>query len=254
MKSDVKRCLITGATNGLGQFCAAALAEDGWDVIAQGRRSAEDAQMPSSIQYFSADFSSEAETTKFANDIQGCPDLVVHCGVTYPPATSNIVPEDLEVSRIFNVNTFAPIRISEVLLQNKPDMKAATFIFVNSEAMFSSDASSGVYAASKAALRVLTASFADRCRGKSAASSTLLLGPLGSQKKRDELKIIADKHGLSIEELTKRFLSKSNPNLMIDGFIEHDLCLKSILYMESLGQAANGMMCRLDGGSAGSLI
>jgi hypothetical protein len=50
------------------------------------------------------------------------------------------------------------------------------------------------------------------------------------------------------------FLRKSNPDLVIDEFIDFESCYRSVVYLTELGAIANGMLCRLDGGSAGSLV
>jgi len=254
MTRPPRRCLVTGATSGLGKYCATALADRGWDVTATGRRPAAEAGLSENIRYVTADLAQESHVLDLARAVGPCPDLVIHCGVAYPPPSSEGLPDFEALTRIFQVNAFAPVRLSEALLAEKHGEQMASFVFVNSEAMFAADAKSGPYAASKAALRVLSAAFAARCRGQNAAAATVLLGPLANTQKREELAAIAVRNGVSAEEITRRFLRKSNPNLVIDDLIDFESCLATILSVESFGRVANGMMCRLDGGSAGSLI
>lgn len=254
MANHKKSCLVTGATSGLGHYCATVLAESGWSVTATGRRPQSEADLPEAVRYVSVDLSSESAVLELAGEFETCPDMVVHSGVLYPPSDHDGNPDYATMSRIFQVNAFAPIRLSEALLKSKPQDRCVSFVFINSEAMFAADGHAGPYAASKAALRVLTASFAHRCRDQNAKASTLLLGPLGNYKKQQELAAIAQKRGVPTEEITRIFLRKSNPNLVIDALIDFNECLRSVLYIESLGTVANGMVCRLDGGSAGSLI
>jgi len=81
-----------------------------------------------------------------------------------------------------------------------------------------------------------------------------MLGPLADQSKLDEARSIAEKKGMTPTEVIKLFLRKAKPNLVIDDFIDYESCFMSIKYIHGLGRAANGMVCRLDGGSGGSLI
>ncbi len=254
MNNKKQRCLITGASSGLGKYCALSLDQNNWEIIATGRRSSADANLPKNIQYIAADFANENDVESLAKEVGKCPDLIIHCGVTYPEIGSGVLADDKSLNRVFQINTFAPIRLSQTLLTQKSDSAFASFIFTNSDSMFAADLSSGTYAASKAALRILTTSFAHLCRNNNASSSTLLLGPLASLQKDTEIANIAKKTGLTKVEIMRRFLRKSNPNLVISDFIALEQCLESVLYINKLGHTANGMVCRLDGGSAGSLI
>jgi short-subunit dehydrogenase len=159
-----------------------------------------------------------------------------------------------ELEDTFRVNALAPYLLTFHLLDTAPNDQFSCCIVVNSEAIFAANRQSAPYAASKAALRVLTAGLADECRSRNAAVATLLLGPLSDARKRAELQAVANKRGLSAEEVTRVFLRRSNPSLVIDSLIDYASCLKSVQYIAGLGPIANGMVCRLDGQSAGSLI
>jgi hypothetical protein len=84
--------------------------------------------------------------------------------------------------------------------------------------------------------------------------ATLLLGPLADERKLHELSEIARRRGTSTAEVTKAFLRKANPSYVTDSLIDLDACFRSVEYIAGLGRSANGMVCRVDGGSAGSLI
>lgn len=249
-----KTCLITGATSGLGQYLTQALAHAGWSVTATGQRSSDEVDLPASVTYVACDLASQEQIFALVDQMDGCPDMVVHSAVSYQSKGSTEFPGFEACSQIFSVNSFAPILLSQTLLRAKSDEATTSFVFVNSEAMFAADAQTGVYAASKAALRVLSSAFAGQCQSLNAAAATLLLGPLANAQKKAELAAIAQRTGVTQEEITRRFLRKSNPNLVINDLIAFESCLQSVLYVAGLGKAANGMVCRLDGGSAGSLI
>src|SRR5437588_4336006 len=247
------RALIVGASRGLGAYAAQELARRGWDVVGVARSPRPDVPGEDSFAYVQADIGSEEQLAALAARVDPLPDLVVVTAVTYLEKT-NEAPRLEELERVFRVNALAPyVFVSELLAQKVNEDASASVVVVNSEAMFQADADSGVHGASKAALRVLTAALADRCRGRNVSVSTLLLGPL-ADKKLDELRRVAERRGVALDEITRLFLRKSNPNLVLERLIDYEACLASILYMHGLGSTANGMVCRLDGGSAGSLI
>lgn len=252
-----RSCLITGVSGGLGGYLVAGLAEHGWRVIGTGRRPVAEAEIPSGIEYIQADLSDSGQIDGIARQVGHCPDLVIHSAVQYPAAhlRGNAVAVNIaEMEKMMRINTLAPYKITMDLLAQKAVDQFAGFIFINSDSMFHADANAGLYASSKAALRILTTSVADACRGQNASASTLLLGPLADERKLSGLRAIAGRQGMREEDVVKAFLKKSNPELVIDQLIDYESCLKSIYYLSELGPIGNGMVCRLDGGSAGSLI
>jgi NAD(P)-dependent dehydrogenase (short-subunit alcohol dehydrogenase family) len=244
-------CVVTGVTSGLGAYTAKTLADEGWRVTGIGRKSPGHADIPGEIAYLQADLANTADLVALPGRIGACPHLFVHCAVTYPNALAGKVSA---IEEVFRVNTFAPYHLTLELLALKPAAQFASFIVVNSEAMFNADEKSGVYGASKAALRVLTSAIAHACRGRNGSVSTLLLGPLANEQKMRELEAIAFRKSVSRQELTRLFLRKSNPNIVLDDLITFPSCLTCIRCIYELGIAANGMMCRLDGGAGGSLV
>lgn len=246
-----RTCTVTGVTSGLGAHAATVLAREGWMVTGVGRKSPGHSDVPGGIRYVQADLSNVGELAALPARIGACPNLFIHCAVSYAGGGTNN-PEAIE--DVFRVNAVAPYQLTLDLLKLKSKEQFACFILVNSEAIFNADEKSGVYGASKAALKVLTSSLAHGCRDQNASVSTLLLGPLANERKREEIKDLALRKNLSPQELTRLFLRKSNPNLVLSDFIEFDACLKCVRCIFELGVAANGMLCRLDGGAGGSLI
>ena len=242
-------CLVTGATGGLGAYVAIALAKDGWQVTGVGRKPVGHDDIPLDIAYIQADLANATEVATLPIRLGKCPDLVVHCAVAYPADDDAV-----SIERTFQVNAFAPYHLTRDLLALKQTDRFACFVHVNSEAMFNADEKSGVYGSSKAALKVLTAASAHGARGRNASVATLLLGPLANLSKRRELQGIADRKAVDVRDVTRLFLRKSNPNLVIDDLIEFEACMTSLRCIHALGESGNGMVCRLDGGAGGSLV
>ncbi|MFJ9847870.1 SDR family NAD(P)-dependent oxidoreductase [Streptomyces sp. NPDC101150] len=247
-----KHALVTGASQGLGAHIATRLAGEGWKVTGLGRRPADQAAARG-IDYLQADLADPKQLQSLPGQLEQPFDLVVHNAVSYPAwRAGGPVAGDLE--KAFAVNTYAPYTLTRALLATKPENRLCSVVVLNSESMFHADRDSGIYAASKAALRVLTGALAEENRSHNASVSTLLLGPVADPGKVAELRTVAAKRGVDIAEITRLFLRKSNPDLVIEELIDFDACWRSIEYIHSLGRIANGTVVRLDGGSAGSLI
>ena len=60
--------------------------------------------------------------------------------------------------------------------------------------------------------------------------------------------------GVSEVTLTNEYLRRSNPFLVVTDLIDLDACYETVRHIVDLGKTANGMLCKLDGGSSGSLV
>jgi NAD(P)-dependent dehydrogenase (short-subunit alcohol dehydrogenase family) len=245
------RAFITGVSRGLGAFLATRLRDDGWQVGGCGRTDPGDLDL-TGIDYLRADLSDPADLHRLGAHLDPAPDLLVHNAISYPdPAGTGPGLDVLE--SVFSVNALSPYLLTRDLIAALPVDRPFHCVVINSESIYHADAQSAVYAASKAAMRVLTAGLADACRGRAAAVSTLLLGPLADTKKLAGIGRVAAAKGLTEEQTTRLFLRKSNPDLVIDSFIDYESCYRSLLYLAGLGPIGNGATCKLDGGSCGSL-
>jgi NAD(P)-dependent dehydrogenase (short-subunit alcohol dehydrogenase family) len=247
----VKQAMIIGASVGLGRYLAAGLAQQGWRVVGVSRRAGESAEF--GFEYVRADLSIWADIDRLKQHLASDPpDLVVFNAVMYASSPAgHETPDELET--LFRVNTVAPYTLLHDYLRAAGGT-LRTCVVVNSDAIYHASLQSGAYAATKAALRVLTTVLAQASKSRNAAVATLLLGPLADERKLSEFKKIAKKQGIDEGAVTKIFLERSNPAFVVDALIPYEACLESVKYIVSLGRVANGLLCKLDGGSSGSLI
>ena len=246
-----KRAFIAGASHGVGAHFAIRMLAEGWAVTALGRRPREEVPLPPEAEYIQADLSVPETLEWLPEKVGDIPDLIVYNAARYPePGTT---PSLVDLEGIFRVNALVPYRLLLDLL-SRPRDRFCACIVVNSDAMYHAREETGVYSASKAALRVLTGALAAGCRGRNASVSTLLLGPLADEQKVARLRHVAEKRGVSEADVTREFLRRSNTNLVIDALIDFESCYRALIHMAELGPVANGMMYRLDGGSAGGLV
>lgn len=239
--------VVIGATRNLGLYVARKLAHHGWSVVGIGRSVPEDAQ---TVRFVPLDLAHPGAADVLTDLLREAePGLIVSNVVTYgPDAPGNLDLGAIEV--MFRVNTLVPYLALSAYIETAPKTSC---VIINSDSMFHANRQVGPYAASKAALKVLTTALADTCRAKGGAVSTLLLGPLADDRKMRECARIAEKNGLAIEVVINALLKKGNPFYLKESFLQFEECLRSIEYIHSLGAAANGMVCKLDGGASGSL-
>lgn len=250
----MKRAMVIGASQSLGAHLATRLVEQGWMVTGTGRRPFKDVEITQNIEYVQADLSDVDSLNLLSGRLKEVmPDLIVYNAAAYSDWSESI-PTLGELEMVFRVNAFMPYRLLLEYLSTASQDRFCSCVMINSDSIYHAHPRSGVYAASKAALRVFTSVLAEVCHSRNASISTLLLGPLADPKKVGELHSIAQRRGLSDEEVIHMYLRKSNPSFVIDSLIDFESCIQSILYIASLGRIANGMLCKLDGGSSGSLV
>lgn len=250
----MRRAVVLGASRGVGAHMARRLAEQGWEVTGTGRRPVHDTGLADAVHYVTVNLS-EAQALDALGELlaERRPQLIVHNTATYG-TVDNPLPTLPQLDEVFRVNATLPYRLLLQYLIDLPTEEFCSCIVVNSDSIYHANETSGVYAASKAALRVLTTALAAACRTRKASVSTLLLGPLADDRKVGELHQIAVRRGVGDEEITRAFLRRSNPALVTESLIPLESCFRSVEYIVNLGRAANGMLCRLDCGSSGSLV
>lgn len=250
----VRPAVVLGASGGVGRHLAIRLAEEGWAVTATGRRPADAVELPDGISYLRADLAQRETLPALAAHLARTrPELIVHNAASYG-APDDARPSLDDIETLFRINALLPYRLLLEYLTDLPADRFCSCIVVNSDSIYHASEQTGVYAASKAALRVLTTALANACRPLNASASTLLLGPLADPRKLAELDRLARRRGVATGEITRLFLRKSNPSFVIESLIDFESCFRSIEYLAGLGRAANGMLCKLDGGSSGSLV
>ena len=160
--------LITGASRGLGLALARELAGRGWDLIVDARdasrlgTAAEEMVGPGEVALIPGDVGDPDHRHELAAAVgrYGRLDLLVNNASVLGPSpqpTLDRYPLD-EVERVYRINTFAPLAIVQLVLD---ELGATNGIVVNvtSDAAVEAYENWGGYGSSKAALDQLTAIF-----------------------------------------------------------------------------------------------
>lgn len=158
--------LVTGASRGLGLALTEALVVAGWQVVVDGRHpdtlTAAVASLGESVHAVAGDAGEEAHRAALVDRARqlGGVDLVVHnAGVLGPSPQPALGDYPLgELRRVFDINVFAPLRLTQLLdAVLKP---GATVVAITSDAAVEPYEGWAGYGSAKAALEQAFAVFA----------------------------------------------------------------------------------------------
>ncbi|ADM98566.1 short-chain dehydrogenase [Dickeya dadantii] len=163
-----QRALIIGASRGLGLGIATALHQQGWAVTAT-RRSPSAATDSLPVRWLALDINDAAQRTAFCQTLATDSfDLVlINAGVHGPERQDLTAVDPEQLIPLFLTNTLAPIALASALLPHLAPH--ATLAFMTSRlGSLTENAGAGLpfYAASKAALNMLTRGLSDAVSGR----------------------------------------------------------------------------------------
>jgi len=161
MDSNKQTALVTGASSGIGRETAIRLAEKGFNVIAAARRIDrlnELADLNPNIALKQVDLSQPEETESFCRALEKRTEpvgvLVNNAGYGTRGVVEEVALE--KIKRMFEVNLFSLIRISQACIPGMRRLKKGTIVNVSSIVGRFPFPGSGVYAASKYAVEGIT--------------------------------------------------------------------------------------------------
>lgn len=161
MDSNKQTALVTGASSGIGRETAIRLAQKGFNVIAAARRLdrlSELATFHQNITPGQVDLSRPEETEVFCRNLENLPQPVSVLVNNAGYSTRGVVEEVslTKIKRLFEVNLFALIRITQACTPGMRKVKKGTIVNLSSIVGRFPFPGSGVYAASKYAVEGIT--------------------------------------------------------------------------------------------------
>lgn len=150
-----KTILVTGASSGIGRAIAIACAEQGANVILNGRNQE---RLQATLETLSgegheavqADLTIAEQRSALAGQVPVL-DGVVHCAGIGSRVLCKML-EEQDVSRVMQANFEAPVLLQAELLREKKIAKKASIVFIASAAATMPSVGNAIYSASKAAI------------------------------------------------------------------------------------------------------
>lgn len=161
MSEQKQTALVTGASSGMGRATAIGLAEKGFHVIAAARRMDRLNELADQFQDITpreVDLSQPEATEAFCRYLSDLPQpvsiLINNAGYSVRGAVEDVSLET--VRRLFEVNLFALIRVTQACLPGMRKLRQGTIVNLSSIVGKFTFPGSGVYAATKHAVEAVT--------------------------------------------------------------------------------------------------
>lgn len=149
-----KRCLVLGATGGIGAAVARQIVRSGWRGILSGRRrdvlDRLEAELGDPVSVLPADLHAEEGRRNLAETTEPVDGLVYAAGVA-PTAPLKYL-KDADLEGVFQLNTMIPLQLTRDLLKKKKLRDGASIVWISSISARRGTPGYAAYAGSKAAL------------------------------------------------------------------------------------------------------
>lgn len=255
LQLEGKVALISGSTAGIGFAIASALAEEGVQVIVNGRtQSSVDsavarlkAKTRQDVQGFAGDLSLGSCAEEVARRHPHVTILVNNLGIYEPTPFAEI--SDSAWRRFFEVNVLSGVRLARLYL---PGMKLGNWgriIFISSESAVQIPAEMIHYGMTKTAQLAVSRGLAETVASSGITVNSILPGPTKSRGVIDFVEKLSEAEDKSFEAFEKEFFEKVRPTSLIKRFATPDEVASLVTYIASPRAAATtGAALRVDGG------
>ncbi|MEA5363849.1 SDR family oxidoreductase [Amycolatopsis sp., V23-08] len=183
MTTTQRTALVTGATAGIGRAVARHLAASGVALVVHGRDPERGAQLVKEIteeggtaRFVTADLTDPAEVLALAEEAGAVDILVNNAGIYAFTGTAETTAESFD--RQFAVNTRAPFLLVGALAPGMAERGHGTIVNITSTAATSPAPIGSAYGASKAAVELLTRSWATEFGARGVRVNGVSPGPV----------------------------------------------------------------------------
>lgn len=257
-----KTAVVTGSTAGIGFAIAATLAQEGAEVVVNGRTqervnaavSKIQAQANSkSVRGVTADLGTVAGIELFLKEASRADILVNNLGIFDPKPFFEI--PDSEWFRFFEVNVMSGVRLTRHYLPGMIANKWGRVIFISSESAQQIPAEMVHYGMTKTAQVAVARGIAESVTGSGVTVNSILVGPTASEGVGVFVKSMAEQQKTTVAEVEKQFFTSVRPTSLLQRFETPEEIGAVVAFVASARAATiNGAAVRADGGVVRSIL
>ena len=258
MQIDLKglRALVTGSTAGIGEAIAARLAQNGAEVIVNGRTAERVSKAIAALQAKApgARFHAapgDVATAKGVDAIlaaAGRVDILVNNAGWFEPKDAFEI-SDADWQKAFDVNVMSGVRLTRALAPHMRERGFGRIVFISSESALQIPTEMIHYGMSKTAQLALTRGFAQALAQTGVTVNAVLPGPTLSEGVGAFLENLAKSQGKTGAEIEKGFFEHARPTSLLKRFIDPEEVANVVAFVCSREAAAiTGAPVRVDGG------
>jgi NAD(P)-dependent dehydrogenase (short-subunit alcohol dehydrogenase family) len=258
LQLEGKQALVTGSTGGIGYAIAAALLEEGADVIVNGRsQQTVDAAIASLGELtgrrprgFAADMSTAEGTNAIHAAFPNVDILVNNVGGYGPEPFEQSTDEDWY--RLIDLNVMSGVRLSRLYLPRMRTENWGRIIFISSESAYHIPPDSIHYGMTKAAQIAVARGLAEATATTGITVNTVVPGPTRTQLAETFIESqVAQGRDAAVVE--RQFFDQFRPTSLIKRFALPEEVAHMVAYVASpLSSATTGAALRVDGGTVKS--
>ena len=261
LRLDGKRALVTGSTAGIGYAIAEGLAQEGAEVIVNGRSAERVVEAVGAINHttstraigIAADLGSAYGVTRLVKEVGRVDILVNNVGVFAPVPFTDISDEAWQ--EIFDINVMSGVRLSRALVHGMVERKWGRIIFISSESGVQIPAEMVHYGVTKTAQLALSRGIAESVAGTGVTVNAVLPGPTRSEGVEEFVGKLADNQGADLADFKRDFVKTMRPSSLIGRFAETKEVANLVVFLCGEGSAAiTGASLRVDGGVVRSIV
>jgi len=251
LQIENKTALITGSTKGIGFAIARLLAEEGANVIVNGRSEASVNATAKRIggraRGVAADVSTAEGCAVLVRQAPSVDILVNNAGIFEPKPFLEIPDADWE--RFYQVNVLSGVRLTRAYLPGMLERNWGRVVFVSSESGIQIPEEMIHYGMTKAAELALVNGIARLTKGTGVTVNGVLPGPTSSEGVTEFVGRLAANARQTPAEFEQEFFRIVRPTSLLQRFATADEVAAMVAYAcSSLASATNGAALRVDGG------
>ncbi|GAB4227094.1 MAG: SDR family oxidoreductase [Chlamydiales bacterium] len=250
-----KRALVTASTAGIGRAIAEELLREGAHVTVNGRTEEsvaraikELSEKYPSVKGITADLGRASGCQYLISEIKEPIDILINNYGTYELVDFFDSTDD-EWLEIYENNVLSGVRLSRYYLPRMLHKGWGRILFISSESGLNIPKEMIHYGVTKTAQLAVMRGLAKLTKGTDITVNALLPGPTKTRGVMEFMQQIANREGISMEEVEKNFVKEHRPSSLNQRFANsEEVAHMAVFLCSPMSSATNGSSVKVEGG------